>query len=100
LRLSLEDLRGEPDPRRAIVAAYARMLAVLGRLGVRRRAAEAPMEYLRRLLGALEGDPGPVRRLTDLFERAEFSRQPVTEAMRGEAIDALEAVRARLGADA
>jgi hypothetical protein len=98
LRLGLEDLRREPDPRRAIVAAYARMLAVLGRLGVRRRAAEAPIEYLRRLLGALEGDPEPVRRLTDLFERAEFSRQPVTEAMRDEAIGALEAVRARLGA--
>jgi hypothetical protein len=30
LRLSLEDLRREPDPRRAIVAAYVRMLAVLG----------------------------------------------------------------------
>jgi hypothetical protein len=100
LRLSLEDLRGEPDPRRAIVAAYARMLAVLGRLGVRRRAAEAPIEYLRRLLDALESDPEPARRLTDLFERAEFSRAPVTEAMRGEAIGALESVRARLGADA
>jgi hypothetical protein len=100
LRLSLEDLRREPDPRRAIVAAYARMLAVLGRLGIRRRAAEAPIEYLRRLLGELEGDPEPARRLTDLFERAEFSRQPVTEAMRGEAIGALQAVRARLGADA
>jgi hypothetical protein len=98
LRLSLEDLRREPDPRRAIVAAYARMLAVLGRLGIRRRAAEAPIEYLRRLLGALEGDPEPVRRLTDLFERAEFSRQPVTEAMRDQAIGALEAVRVRLGA--
>jgi Domain of unknown function (DUF4129) len=100
LRLSLEDLRGEPDPRRAIVAAYARMLAALGRLGVGRRAAEAPLEYLRRVLGALEGDPEPTRWLTDLFERAEFSRQPVTEAMRAEAIDALEAVRARLGSAA
>jgi hypothetical protein len=100
LRLSLEDLRHEPDPRRAIVAAYARMLAVLGRMGVRRRAAEAPLEYLRRLLAVLEGDPQPARRLTDLFERAEFSHQPVTEAMRGEAIHALEAVRARLGATA
>jgi hypothetical protein len=98
LRLSLEDLWREPDPRRAIVAAYSRMLAVLGRLGIGRRAAEAPLEYLRRLLGALEGDPEPTRRLTDLFERAEFGRQPVTEAMRGEAIHALEAVRARRGA--
>jgi Domain of unknown function (DUF4129) len=100
LRLSLEDLRREPDPRRAIVAAYARMLTVLGRLGIARRAAEAPLEYLRRVLGVLEGDPEPTRRLTDLFERAEFGRESVTEAMRGEAIDALEAVRARLGAAA
>jgi hypothetical protein len=98
LRLGLEDLRREPDPRRAIVAAYARMLAVLGRLGVPRRTAEAPLEYLRRLLGELEGDPEPARRLTDLFQRAEFGRRPVTEGMRGEAIHALEAVWARLGA--
>jgi uncharacterized protein DUF4129 len=98
LRLSLEDLRREPDPRRAIVAAYARMLAVLGRLGMRRRAAEAPLEYLRRLLGELEGDPEPARRLTELFELAEFSRAPVTEAMRAEAIGALGTIRARLGA--
>jgi len=100
LRLSLEDLRREPDPRRAIVAAYARMLAVLGRLGVPRRTAEAPLEYLRRVLGSLEGDPEPARRLTDLFQRAEFSRQPVTEGMRAEAIQALDSVRERLGARA
>jgi hypothetical protein len=100
LRLSLEDLRREPDPRRAIVAAYARMLAVLGRLGVPRRTAEAPLEYLRRLLGALEGDPEPTRRLTDLFQRAEFSHLPVTEGMRAEAIQALDSVRERLGARA
>jgi len=100
LRLSLEDLRREPDPRRAIVAAYARMLAVLGRLGVPRRTAEAPLEYLRRVLGELEGDPEPTRRLTDLFQRAEFSRRPVTEGMRAEAIRALDSVRERLGARA
>lgn len=100
LRLSLEDLRREPDPRRAIVAAYARMLAVLGRLGVPRRAAEAPLEYLRRVLGELEGDPEPTRRLTDLFQRAQFSRRPVTEDMRAEAIQALNSVRERLGARA
>src|SRR6266704_484689 len=57
LRLSLEDLRREPDPRRAIVAAYARMLAVLGRLGVPRRTAEAPLEYLRRVLGSWRVTP-------------------------------------------
>jgi hypothetical protein len=100
LRLSLEDLGRESDPRRAIVAAYARMLAVLGRLGVPRRTAEAPLEYLRRVLSELEGDPEPTRRLTDLFQRAEFSRQPVTEGMRAEAIRALDPVRERLGARA
>src|SRR6266571_3815565 len=84
----------------AVVAAYARMLAVLGRLGVPRRTAEAPLEYLRRVLGSLEGDPEPARRLTDLFQRAEFSRQPVTEGMRAEAIQALDSVRERLGARA
>lgn len=97
LRAGVEDLRREPDPRRAIVAAYARMLAVLGRLGFRHRAAETPLEYLRRVLGGLDGDPAPVWRLTDLFEVAAFSRRPVTEAMREEALQALGALGDRLG---
>ncbi len=39
---TLHDLRAERDPRRAVIAAYARMEVILGRHGLERRPAEAP----------------------------------------------------------
>ena len=45
---TLEDLRSETDPRRAVVAAYARMERVLAVHGLPRDRAEAPAEYLER----------------------------------------------------
>ena len=43
---SLDDLRAEPDPRRAVIAAYARLEQVLASHGLPRITAEAPLEYL------------------------------------------------------
>ena len=47
---AIDDLEAEPDARRAVIAAYARMEAVLGRNGLRRAPSETPLEYLRRIL--------------------------------------------------
>jgi hypothetical protein len=93
---SLDDLRNDPDLRRAIVAAYARMEAALARAGLPRHPAEAPFEYLERALGALDTSAESVRRLTALFEWAKFSHHEPEPAMRDEAIDALVAVRDEL----
>lgn len=90
---SLDDLRADPNIRRAIIAAYARMERALGGAGVVRRPAEAPFEYLERSLLELDAGAGAARRLTDLFERAKFSQHEPGEPMRSEAIDALVAVR-------
>jgi hypothetical protein len=90
---SLDDLRSDPDVRRAIIAAYARMERALGAAGVPRRAAEAPFEYLERSLVELDASRDAAQRLTDLFERAKFSHHELGEPMRDEAIDALVAVR-------
>lgn len=90
---SIDDLRRDPDIRRAIVAAYARMEAALGHAGVPRAAAETPYEYLERSLVELDAGAEGARRLTDLFERAKFSHHEPAEAMREEAIAALIAVR-------
>lgn len=95
---SLDDLRTEPDVRRAIIAAYARMERALGAAGMPRRASEAPLEYLARALQTLDASAAAVTRLTDLFERAKFSRHEPDESMRTEAIDALVAVRDELRA--
>jgi Domain of unknown function (DUF4129) len=98
LEESIDDLRTEPDVRRAIIAAYARMEAALAAAGLPRHHAEAPVEYMERTLLSLDTSAPAVRRLTDLFEWARFSQHEPESAMRDEAIDALEAVRYELRA--
>jgi hypothetical protein len=95
---SLDDLRADPDLRRAIVAAYARMETALAAAGLPRRPAEAPLEYLERALLALDTSAEAVRRLTDLFEWARFSQHEPEPSMRDDAVEALVAVRDELRA--
>ena len=95
---SLDDLRSDPDLRRAIVAAYARMEHALRRAGLPRRPAEAPLEYVERALHTLDTSGPSVRRLTDLFEWAKFSHHEPEPSMRDDAVEALEAVRDELRA--
>lgn len=94
---SLDDLRLEPDARRAIVAAYARMERTLAACGLPREPFEAPLEYLGRVLVDLQASAFSVRRLTDLFERAKFSRQELGLQARDQAIEALVTIRGELG---
>ena len=90
---TLDDLRAEADPRRAVIGAYARLERVLAAHGLARRAHETPREYLASILVDLEVDERAVRRLTDLFTRAKFSQHEVDLGMKEDAIDALEQVR-------
>ena len=100
LDLSLDDLRAETDPRRAVIAAYARLERVLAAHGEPRRDADTPEEHLARVLGHLDVDRRAVRRLVDLFVRAKFSQHDVDARMKDEAIGALEQVRDELRAAA
>lgn len=93
---SLDDLRAEPDPRRAVIAAYARLERALGASGAPRARQETAEEYVSRILGTLEVDDGVVRRLADLFTRAKFSHHVVDETMKQEAIAALARIRDEL----
>jgi hypothetical protein len=93
---SLDDLRSEPDPRRAVIRAYARMEKTFAAYGVPREQAEAPLEYMTRVLDLLSVSAYSVRRLTQLFARAKFSEHEVDAAMKDEAIDALVGLRAEL----
>jgi Domain of unknown function (DUF4129) len=97
---SLDDLRAERDPRRAVIAAYARMERTLAGQGLPRRRSEAPLEYLGRVLAALRVRSSAVLALTELFERAKFSRHEIDADMKDEAIGALVAVRNDLRAQA
>ncbi|HEY3944329.1 MAG TPA: DUF4129 domain-containing protein [Solirubrobacteraceae bacterium] len=93
---SLDDLRGEPDPRRAVIAAYRRMETTLADAGLPRRAWEAPREYSGRAHNHLELSARPLQTLTTLFERARFGVGRVGEPLREQAIAALSAVREEL----
>jgi len=97
---TLDDLRSEADPRRAVIAAYARLERALAASGLPRRPPETSEEYVARILGDLEVSPRSVRRLKDLYTRAKFSQHEVGTRMANEAIDALERVRDELRAAA
>ncbi len=90
---SLADLEAEPDPRRAIIAAYARLLDGLDAAGFGRRSADAPEEHLRRTLAQLRIPDAPMRTLVALFAEARFSEHALTIADKQTAIDAFRAAR-------
>jgi hypothetical protein len=93
---AVHDLRAVSDPRRAIILAYAQMERALDGAGVPRRGSEAPLEYVERVLVALGVSSAPLSVLTDLFERAKFSRHEIDERMKERAIAALQDVRSEL----
>jgi hypothetical protein len=98
LEETLDDLRAETDPRRAVIAAYVRMERSLAAHGIPRRRFEAPHEYLGRVLGELSGGRLAAARLTALFERARFSPHEIDAEMKAEAIEAIESLQADLAA--
>ena len=98
LAATLDDLRGERDPRRAVIGAYVQMERALAASGLPRAAAEAPEEYLRRALEELELSSRAAGRLTALFAWARFSGHDVRPEMKDEAIDTLEQMQRELAA--
>jgi len=90
-------LRSEPDPRRAVIGAYALMDRLMTDRALGRRRSEAPLEYLGRMTGAGYARITALGRLTRLYARARFSTHPVDADMQAEAVDAVEAIAAEGG---
>ena len=90
---SLDDLRRDPDARRAIVRCYARFEHVAADSGVERKPWLTPMEFMREALGRLPipRTAGPT--LTGLFELARFSQHALGSAERDRALEALDEIR-------
>ena len=91
--LSIDDLRRERDPRRAIVAAYARMELAFASLGLPRAVGQTSAEYMGRVLSQAAAPPAPVVELTELFQEAKFSQHRLTSRDRDDALQALVAIR-------
>jgi hypothetical protein len=95
---TLDDLRAERDPRKAVISSYARMERTFAAYRVPRDPSETPLEYVARALDSLSVSAYAVRRLTLLFERAKFSAHDVDAGMKDEAIETLAGLRAELEA--
>jgi Domain of unknown function (DUF4129) len=90
----LDDPRGEPDPRRAIMRCYASFERVAAGAGVTRNPALTPREFMREAMRRLAAPGGAVPTLTSLFELARFSHRALGPAERGRALEALDDIAA------
>ena len=95
---SVEDLRAEPDPRRAIVRCYARFERAAAESGVERKPWSTPMEFMREALRRLPLPRTAVPTLTGLFELARFSHHPLGPSERDRALAALDEIRTAMRA--
>lgn len=89
-------LLDDPDPRRAVIAAYAALLDGLDAAGAGRLPHEAPEEHLRRALATLGIPADDAGEVTSLFLLARFSEHPVGEPERDRARRALESAERHL----
>lgn len=90
---SLEDLRAESDPRRAIVRCYARFERAAADSGHARRPWLTPSEFMHDVLARLTVPRAAVPTLTGLFELARFSHHALGPQERDRAVDALHEIR-------
>jgi hypothetical protein len=93
---SIDEIERDPDSRRAIIRAYARMEGAFDEAGIPRRPYEAPFEYVGRALGGLRLSAPTVGRLAALFERARFSRHVIDVGTKDEALGALREIDRQL----
>jgi hypothetical protein len=93
---AIDALQDDTDPRRAVIAAYAAMQRAFAAHGLARSPAEAPREFLRRVLIASSATEREAGTLTGLFEEARFSTHPIPERARELALSALRSLESRL----
>jgi hypothetical protein len=81
----------ETDPRGVVLACYERLMAVMARHGLARRASEAPFEHLDRVLGQSPTALTPARSLARDFEVARFSDHEISPSVSQRAVSSLAA---------
>ncbi len=89
---SLDALRAEGDPRRAIIRCYGRFERVAAASGVERKVWHTPAEFMREALARLALPGGAVPTLTGLFELARFSHRELGRPDRDRALGALDEI--------
>jgi hypothetical protein len=93
---SLESMRREPDPRRAIIMCYRCFEQVMARSGLARAPWKTPMEFLQEARRRVGLPSDSVATLTRLFEVSRFSQHPVEWAERDAAVGSLVEIKKAL----
>jgi len=86
----------EGTPRNAIVECWHRFEEQSAGTGVVRDEWETPAEFTLRVLDLVDADSAAVTRLAALYREARFSDHPLEESHRTAALEALDAIHARL----
>ena len=94
--VAIEASLADPDPRRAIVAAFAALETAIARAGQPRHPAETAVEYVARVLRTVAVDRDPIERLRERYLIARFSDQPMAATDRSGALRDLRAIRSGL----
>ncbi|WP_130014724.1 DUF4129 domain-containing protein [Serinicoccus sediminis] len=96
LEASGDDVRyralAEGDPRNAVVACWVALEDAVRRSGLADNPAETASELTRRVLGRWEVDETSIRTLSEAYREARFSRHPVSEEQREQAVAALDRI--------
>lgn len=96
---SLDELRRDPDARRAIIKCYRRFEVASARSGLAREPWETPTEFMRAAARDRPRASDAVERLTRLFERARFGHHPMGLAERDAACASVGEIGAALEGD-
>jgi hypothetical protein len=83
---------GGLSPREAVVRAYPHLLQLFAHLGYSRPERHTPYEFLQGLPRHLDALRGPLRGVTELYVRAAYGGDPLADADRQTAIEAVAAV--------
>ena len=96
LEASGDDVRyralAEGDPRNAVVACWVALEDAVRRSGLPDNPAETASELTRRVLGRWQVDETSIRTLSEAYREARFSRHPVSEQQREQAVAALDRI--------
>jgi hypothetical protein len=96
LEAGLDQLARGTDPRSVVIACWVRLEETASLAGTPRRPSDAPADYVLRLLTGHQVSRTVLDRFAAVYRQARYSSGPVDESMRGEAVAALQHLRAEL----
>jgi hypothetical protein len=101
LDAGLDELgRDGSDPRSVVIACWVRLEEAAAAAGTPRRPSDAPADYVLRLLADHQVSRTVLDRFAGVYRQARYDSGPVDASMRGEAVAALEHLRAELNVGA